>query len=243
LTSGRLAVAAVLLFAGLAFSQEADEAEKYWSVDAEAGYTFTSGNSDTEDARAGITGLRENMPWKTKLTLRGERGKSEGETTKSVIAGEAKQSWYATDRTYLYARTAAKRDTVNRIALRSTTGAGVGHEFIKREDLTLAGEGGVEYEYFEPVEGEIKRDMLLRLAENLEWQINESAKLTQSLEFFPNLTDSKRHRTNAEVALTTGLTERVSVRVGVAAEYQNRPPEDSKHTDVTGFVALVVSIL
>jgi putative salt-induced outer membrane protein YdiY len=122
-----------------------EEAPKKWSGTLSAGSTWQKGATDTFDATAGATIVRE-WPDDT-LTFKLEAAYGEVESDKNTqrALGELKWRHYWTERFYSYWLGGAEHDAGRQLDLRLRTNLGVGKEFINNERRKLSLEAGLGY--------------------------------------------------------------------------------------------------
>jgi putative salt-induced outer membrane protein YdiY len=105
---------------------------------ANVGITQDRGNTDTDSLR--LDGEFIARTEKSRYTLRGELNKEkvDGDTTVENWLAFGGYSYFLSQKWFLYANTIFEHDKFADLDLRSTLGAGVGHQFFESESLNLA---------------------------------------------------------------------------------------------------------
>lgn len=210
------------------------EEKSPWEGSAALGLTLTRGNSDTTLFNLNIQGDRKKGKTELHLGLDGTYGESDGTKNNEQIkgTGQYNRTFGNEDRWYFYGRLEAYHDGIADIDGRFTLSPGMGYYFIKNEKISLRGEigpgavieklGGEDWDAY----------CTLRVAERFEYTINDRAKLWQSIEFLPEVTDFNNYIMNAEVGIETGITEKWALRVVFQDSYDSQPAPGRESNDM-----------
>jgi putative salt-induced outer membrane protein YdiY len=108
------------------------------TVRTNVGITQDRGNTDTDSVR--LDGDFIARTEKSRYTLRGELNKEkvDGDTTVENWLAFGGYSYFLTQKWFLYANTIFEHDKFADLDLRSTLGAGVGHQFFESDTLDLS---------------------------------------------------------------------------------------------------------
>jgi len=207
-----------------------------WESSAALGLTVTRGNSDTILFNANATTSKK---WENnEISLGADaaygRSKSDGEsdTTAASTRGFVQYNRLFNERFFGYARIEGLHDDVARIAYRITVGPGVGYYFIKDKKTDLSVEIGPSL-ITERVGGEDKSYMTLRLGEKFHHPLSDRARIWQTLELLPEVTDIENFIMNAEIGIEADITvdKKLTLRSYLQDTYDNVPAEGRRKND------------
>ena len=128
-----------------AIMAEAMKPPKAWSGAVDSGVTFRSGEKDTFDATLDIEFVRERPQNTLTLRLNSAYGESDAQLDTQQLEGSAKWQFYPKKRFYYFGMLGGEHDKLRRLELRTTTGVGVGYDFIKNDTRTLSADAGAEF--------------------------------------------------------------------------------------------------
>lgn len=208
----------------------APEAPK-WKRSAGLGATVTGGNSDTVLVTANLNATKK---WTQNELLFGANaayGEVDNQKNADSLAGFGQYNRLFSERFFGYARLDALHDAIADVDYRLTLGPGAGYYFIKNKTTSLSGELGPSFVY-EKVGGAERGYFAVRVGEKFEHQINERARVWQSLEFLPQVDNVENFIVNAEVGVESKLTDALSLRVFVQDTYDNEPAPGRKENDI-----------
>lgn len=119
-----------------------------------AGGSRTTGNTDTAAVNASGKFQARSKRHRFTLEAKYNYAESEDEMTARNYLGGLKYDFFVTEKVYSYAQALFERDDFQDINLRTTTGVGVGYQFLDSERVSLFSEAGVSYfnEDFEEAE-------------------------------------------------------------------------------------------
>ncbi|MGD2037192.1 MAG: DUF481 domain-containing protein [Desulfobacterales bacterium] len=108
------------------------------TVRANGGLTQERGNNDTDSYHLDSEFIARTE--KSRYTFAGELNveKTDGDTTVEKWLAYGNYSYFMTDKWFLYANTLFEHDKFADLDLRSTLGAGVGHQFFESDGLNLS---------------------------------------------------------------------------------------------------------
>ena len=211
-----------------------EEKKPEWEGSAGMGFALTKGNSDT--MLINVRGDAEKKWDKNELRFgaSGTYGENDGDRNNEQARGTAQYNriFGDKDRWYGYARLEGMYDGIADLDGRITIGPGIGYYFIKDKKKSLSGEAGPSA-VFEKYSGEDWETYLtLRLAERFEYKFNDTAKLWQSVEYLPDVSDTKRFIVNAEIGVETTITKDWALRVMLQNSYNNEPSPGRDRNDL-----------
>lgn len=218
-----------------AYSQTANT--NRWETTASAGFTITSGNSDSILANAQILSLRKWEQNEVRLGADATYGELDSEKNVEGLHGFAQYNRLFTERAYGYMRLDALHDAIADVEYRLTFSPGAGYYFIKNETTQLSGEVGPAFIY-EKQGGDTTGYFTARLAERFEHKFNENVRIWQTIEFLPQVDDLNNFLINAEVGVESKLTQKLSLKVFAIDNYDNEPAPGREENDLKVVTAL-----
>ena len=223
-----------------AFGQAQDPAlqrEPSWEKSAALGLTLTRGNSKTLLFTGNIQATKKSADNEWNLGADATYGENENVKNAEAIRGYGQYNRLFNERLFGYFRLEAFHDDVADIAYRITLGPGAGYYFVKQSNMTLRGELGPSFVH-EKQGGATENYLTLRIAERLDWKINERAKIWQGIEFLPQVDDFDNFIVNAEIGLETSITTQVNLRTYLQDTYDNEPAPDRQKNDLKFVTAI-----
>jgi putative salt-induced outer membrane protein YdiY len=209
-----------------------------WESSAAAGFTLTSGNSETLLATADLTSTRK---WeKNEFTAAGNLtyGENSGQKNADSQKISLQYNRLLSEKAYVFGRAEWMRDSVAEIDYRISLSPGGGYYFWKdAKKGFVRGEVGPGY-VFEKKGGGSKSYLTFRAAERFEFKISETAKFWQSLEYVPNTENFDDFQAIAEIGVDSKLTKKLSLRVYFQDTYNNVPAKGRKDNDFKAVSAL-----
>ena len=195
-----------------------------WSGQVELGAHFSSGNTDRRGVHLGFLAVREVETDRFEVKGRAVYNEEDGsrttnEQTLSVREDLKFDGWYA------FVLLGLERDEFEDLDLRAVFGPGIGIVLADGDDLKAKVEAGptVVYENYRS-DRDDQWDLVARIGFNAEMKVFDNAKITESLELFPSLSDLGEFRLVSETTFEQPLSEVLFFKLGVINEY---------NTDVT----------
>jgi putative salt-induced outer membrane protein YdiY len=131
----------------------------------------------------------------------------------------------------VFAVASAESDEQAELDLRTTIGAGVGHQFVDTPKWKFAGEAGLSY-VDESFESSPDNDYLAaRLAANTGYEHDKVWSLLHTLELFPSLEDADQFLARSDLRVKATLTENMLAQGQWVLDYNNTPASGRHHTD------------
>jgi putative salt-induced outer membrane protein YdiY len=143
-----------------------------------------------------------------------------------------------TGKWFAYARAGWMRDAIADIDYRITLSPGVGYYFWKDDAKGfLRAEVGPGY-VFER-KGNVSDDYFtVRVAERFEYKLSDTAKLWQSLEFTPEVSDLENHQLTAELGIDVTIAKNLGLRAYIQNVYNSEPAAGRDNNDTKLVTAL-----
>jgi len=132
---------------------------------------------------------------------------------------------------YGFANADALHDGIQDLKYRLSLSPGVGYYFVKTKATTLGGEFGPGV-VTEDRGNEDQTYASLRLSENFDQKLSQSARLWEKAELIPQINQLDNYIVNAEVGVETALTKRLSLQVIFDENYVNQPAAGREKNDI-----------
>lgn len=199
-----------------------------WEGSVAAGFTLTTGNSESALATLAFKAERKWQKDEWSLGAKAAYGESDGDKATETADVFAQYNRLLNERLYVGARIGLMHDDPADVYYRLTLGPLIGSYLIKEEKHTWKAEFGPSYVVEKAPKG-TSNYIALRFAERSDHQINDKVKLWQSVELLPQVEDFENFIINAEVGAESALTERLALRVVLQDTYDNDPPPSAKN--------------
>jgi len=159
-------------------------------------------------------------------------GKTDGLVSDNRMFGSSKTDFDLGKRIYVYNLGGAGYDEVRKIDLRYELGPGVGYHLIKRTNLVLNTELGVNYQAQYQSDNTQTELFLYRVAENSSWAVNGRVTVDEKFEFFPRIEDWLKYRFRFESNLRYALLGNLAFVVTVLDQYDTQPATKVSNNDL-----------
>ena len=205
-----------------------------WKGRLNVGAGAARGNTDTDNVHLDFEVIARRP--EDRLTFSGlyDHAKDSGELTKRKSRLTGKYDRFFRPKWYGYGLVDAEKDRFSDINLRTTLGAGIGHQLIEDERTTLALEGGLNY---------VRTDYDVASDENYpagRWALKYDQRLFatelqlfHSHELVVDLQDSNRTFVRSQTGLRMPLVQRLLATAQINVDYENAPAPGKSKTDRT----------
>jgi putative salt-induced outer membrane protein len=238
-----LAAAVFLLAAPAAFASEPKN-DNVWSDQAEFSFVKTTGNTDTTSMAGKNTLSYRFLPRATGTwRIGGLYGADSGVTTAEQYASELRLDYMHTERVYTFVMVGWNKDRFAGIDQRYYGGGGAGYKFLLGPKHFLLGEAGMNYTQENYTDNTSSGFLTGRLFGKYEYAITKKNRLSQSVEYLYDFSDSSHFKVNAETAVIAALTDIFSLKAAYTVRHDHKPvPADLEKTDTGLTVALVANL-
>jgi putative salt-induced outer membrane protein YdiY len=209
-----------------------------WHTTASINAAVSRGNADTLLMGAAINSLRKWDKNEIALGADGTFGSNSDPTTRKETTTAQNYGLYAqynrmlSDRVYLGVRSDARQDRIAFIDYRATVAPALGYYVVKNDRLKLKLENGPAF-IFERLKGAGTANYLtLRVAEEVQWKINDRASIVQSMEYLPQVEDFGNYVVNLNLSLSTKITEKASATITFQDFYRSVPAPGRRGNDL-----------
>ena len=209
-----------------------------WQSTVSMNASASRGNADTLLMQAAITSLRK---WdKNEIALGADAtyGSNSDPTTRKETTTAQNYGLYAqynrilSDRVYLGLRSDARQDRIAFVDYRVTVAPALGYYVIKDDRLKVKTESGPAF-IFESLQGAGTANYLtLRLAEEVQWKINDRASIIQGMEYLPQVADFGNFVMNFNLGLSAKITEKASATITFQDFYRSVPAPGRRGNDL-----------
>jgi putative salt-induced outer membrane protein YdiY len=236
-----LCLGGFLAVSAMAQDAKPEEKKPRWETVANLGVTLTRGNSKNLLATAGLDTVRK-LPQDefflgAKLSYGDTTVDGEKSTTQQDAKGYGQWNHLFTPRFYGGLRVDGLYDKIAGIHYRFTISPLVGYYFIKNTNMTLSAEVGPSYiteevvsrvpDPFNPGQTVKRVDensyIAARVGERFEYKFMSGAKLWQTAEWLPQVTDVENWILIAEIGLSAPVTKKLSAQLVLQDTYDNVP--------------------
>ncbi len=205
-----------------------------WDGNANIGFSYTSGNSNTTTMATGLravkTGGNDNLTVYARSLWNTNHGGEHSITTQNAFWGGARYDRNIGERTFGFVSFDFERDRPKKLNFRSVTGGGIGHHTLKNEktqfDLLL---GAAWNRTWQPGENTDTPEALF--GSTLKHKLHDRLRLQKSFTYYQNVTDTKEYRFLFDATLSADVTKRVGVFITVGDRFNNDPLGTSKKND------------
>ena len=215
---------------------------KDWSSRFEVGFNGAEGNSENANIYAAFKTTKETETDRWAVDWSYFLNTSQGDRTRNDMTAGVLKDWLFPDEPWFYFATGrADYDEFQDWDYRLSGAGGVGYEFIKTETLDLVGRAGVGLtQEFGGDDDELTPEGYLGL--EVKWQISPSQHIAAGTTFHPSFGDFGEYRvlSNAEWVYKLDREKGISLKIGVANEYESITEDDSEHNDLKYYGAFVI---
>ncbi len=214
-----------------------EKPKEAWRRSLSLGIGTAQGNSETLRVDGEVNATKETDSNWFFLKGAGRYGESEREKDTENATGEAKYQRKLTERMYAATEANVFHDAIAELEYRVRGSLSLGRHFIRTERTVLSIEVGPGY-VTEKKGGETEGFLAGRVAQHLEFLVTPSLQVWQTLEYVPNLEDSRVYFLNAEAGLETVLVGELSLKFTVESRYDSHPAEGKENHDLLTTTAL-----
>ena len=215
----------------LAQAEDQPEDKTAWKTSASTGVTLTRGNSETLLFHADATTEKKWSMNELSFGINGTYGENDGTKNAESFGAFGQYNRLFSERLLGYFRADGLHDAVADVEYRVALSPGVGYYFVKSDRLQIRGEVGPGV-VFEKLGSTESAYYTLRVAENLQYKINDRARLWQSIEFLPKVDKFSNYVLSSEIGVETDITKKLSLRVFAQDTYRSDPAAGRKQNDL-----------
>ncbi len=204
-----------------------------WAGDANVGFSYTSGNTETTTMATGIKATKSGGNDKLIVYLRSlwnANRRSDQRITQNAVWGGFRYDRDFNDRMFSFGSWDFERDRPKNLNFRSVVGAGIGHHTIKGDHTELDILAGLAWNRAWQV-GENKNTPEFLTASSLKHRFSDRFKILQTFTFYQDMTAITKYRFIYDTSFTADITKRIGWHISVGDRYNNFPIGDAKKND------------
>lgn len=211
------------------------------SGSGEAGFTSTTGNTQTESLVAALkTEYRQKM-YKAKGLLEAANKNESGTKTQERYVADIQLDRYVTDmpNTYGFLQARYENDRFENIDLNSYYFLGLGHEFFNTDITLLSLEAGLGYQNNDYSSASTTKDFDQtsgKLAVNFEYQINANVRFLQDGNVY---TGGDQTKTETNTGVKVKLSDALNMKASYKYRHNSMPDAGSKKEDTETQITIV----
>lgn len=217
--------------------------EDPWTASVGFGLTETSGNSDLTSLSLTFGAVRAvpRNKWSTDANL--AYATTDGDETARKGGLRVQYDYSPGERFFYFGKVGFEFDRFANLDLRTSPGAGIGYAFLKSEKTTLSSSAGANFvtDFFR--DGSKDSRGTLSFSEGWSYALTPTATLGQNFTVQNNFEDFGDYLLDAELSLTTKVSDRLSLKASLFDKYDSTPfSEDLEKNDVTFITSLTYTL-
>lgn len=207
----------------------------------EAGYSETTGNTNTEALYASLKLDYTQDMYKVKAKIDASNKKEDGNRTEERYVGDLQGNLYFSDyqKAYGFGQFRAENNRFEDIELNTYTLVGLGYNFIKEQDLVLTGEAGIgnQTQDYTKDSGEDDFSQLIgKLYGNFEYGFNANVRFLQNLTVF---TGEMQTKYESNTGLKVKLNGNLNLKLNYQYRHNDNPATGKKKDDTETMLTLM----
>jgi len=205
-----------------------------WEGNANVGFSYTSGNSNTTTLATGLRAVKNGGSDKLTVYVRSlwhsNHGSGQLLTTQNAFWGGGRYDRNLARRVFGFVSYDFERDRPKKLNFRSVVGGGLGHHLVKNERTeidVLAGAGwnrtwqtGPNSDTPEALFGA-----------SLKHRLNDRLRVQQTSTYYQKMTELSSYRFMFDASISADVTKRIGFFVTVGDRFNNKPAGTAKRND------------
>lgn len=206
-----------------------------WEGNANIGFSYTSGNSNTTTMSTGLRAVKagghDNLTVYVRSLWHSNRGDGRMTTTQNAFWGGARYDRNAGDKAFGFVSYDFESDRPKQLNFRSVAGGGIGHHTVKNDrtqiDLLL---GAAWNRTWQPGKNTDTPEALI--GSTVKHKFHDRLRFQKTFTYFQNASDINEHRFIFDATLTMDVTKRVGVYITLGDRFNNDPLGDARKNDM-----------
>ncbi len=220
------------------FNQAIAQQTNSLETEIELGAVFTSGNTDDENVRYGLTMDYLRGDWEYQFSSDGLRSSKDNVLSAQRLYHVGMAQYALSENSFINARAAYEDDRFSGFDSQSDFTVNYGRNLLlNRENMDLSLEIGAGVRRSE-TETEDFEEGILRFEGNYQWNLTETSDFTQD---FSVESGSESSIMRSETAVTASILENLSMRFSVKVKHQSDVPVGREKTDTQTAITLVLN--
>ena len=222
-------------------SVQAEDVKTGLTGSGEAGYSQTTGNTETESLYGALKLNYLQKSYELKGLLEGANKSEDGDRTQERYLADVQANLFfpSHPKAYGFGQVRGEQDRFAAIDLSTYYLAGLGYNFFKQSDWVLQAEAGVGYQDIQYIDdaGEQDTDQTIgKFYGNLEYGLNERVRLLQDVSIFSG-GEQTIYETNTGVKVN--LNGSLNLRLAYKFRYNDTPPAGTQKEDTETVMTLL----
>jgi putative salt-induced outer membrane protein YdiY len=238
--TGALQIVALLLALQLgAAADEAGRTGDAWTSSIGLGVTTTSGNSDVTNVAVTFQALNDRAKTRWSTSANVAYTTTDGAETANRGGVSTRYEVFPMDRFFYFGKIGIEYDRFTNLDLRTSPGGGVGYILVQEGKRSLSVSAGVNAvtDFFNDDTRDSRGTLSFR--QELALPLSAVASLSQNFNIQNNFDDFEDFLLDAELSLSSKVSERLSLKASLLDKYDNRPfSDDVRKNDVTFITSL-----
>lgn len=210
-----------------------------WTGSVAIGASYQDGNTDTRavNANANAEYRREKDRWTA--TGYWNYGETKDQATNDYVLNARKAGlglkydYFFSKKTYGFANAGIETDKLADLQRRYFVGAGLGYQWREDDTLKWGSEAGAGY-FTEDRYVDVDDDYIAaRVANNIDWKINDKSNLINTLAAYPSLEDGDDVYGRSDTRFKTSLSEKMFAQLQWVWDWDNTPSAGKDRSDNT----------
>ena len=222
-------------------TQPAAEPPPRWERKAEMSFVGTGGNTDTQTLGLGGSIVWRPAPWTTEARVAFVRSEADDALTAKSLIAEFRESRSFNERLEAFGRLGYLTNEFAGIDHRTAIDGGIGYKVLTGPVHALRFDGGLGYAREVRVTGEDLSDPIANLGAGYKWQFSRTADTTDAAVFTAALDEGSDWRFGNAIAVTSALTDLLSLKLSHEVKVVNEPVPGFKKADTLLSFALVAT--
>ncbi len=207
-----------------------------WEGGTTLAFALTRGNSQTKNLALAFNANRKTLHDKFTLYANSVYATNDApgavpSTTANAEQGGLRYDHDITPRAFAFGAADFQADSLQTLNLRSVLGGGLGLHLIKRETTTLDLLGGGNYTH-ESYDAFTRNFAAITLGDEFMHKLRASTAITQSLYFYPDLSNAGEYRGTFNLGTVTKLSKWLGWQNSFGDIYVTNPPAGKKKNDI-----------
>ncbi|HET6936722.1 MAG TPA: DUF481 domain-containing protein [Candidatus Angelobacter sp.] len=207
-----------------------------WESGTTLAFALTRGNSQSKNLALAFNADRKTLHDKFTLYANSVYATNDAPgavpaTTANAEQGGLRYDHDITPRMFGFGAADFQADALQTLNLRSVLGGGLGIHFIKRESTTLDLLGGGNYTH-ESYDAFTRNFAAITLGDEFMHKLRAATAITQSLYFYPDLSNTGEYRSTFNLGTVTKLSKWLGWQNSFGDIYVTNPPAGKKKNDV-----------
>jgi putative salt-induced outer membrane protein YdiY len=213
-----------------------------WAGNLDLGFALARGNARTDTFTTAFAAARITRTDKLLINFNQIYGTARVNDLTSTIASAVRGGWKynrnVASRTFVTAMNDYEHDRFQNLNLRVVGGLGAGYNAIKRENLNLDVDAGVDYERENFIDGLHRNSAEANFGDALIYKVGKASSLTQAFRMFNNLSETGSYRVNFDLTGATVVRSWLSWQLTGSDRFLSNPVFGRQRNDIiisTGF--------